>query len=54
MALVWGQTLAIFEIDCYCCMAGESAEETVVSATDVVAVVDLKKPLMAKLLLAQH
>ena len=54
MALVWGQTLAIFEIDCYCCTAGEPAEETVVAAADIVAVVDLKKPLMAKLLLAQH
>ena len=54
MALVWGQTLAIFEIDYFCCMAGESAEETVVAAADVVVVVDLKKPWMAKLLLAQH
>ena len=54
MALVWGQTLAIFENDYYCCIAGEPAEETVIAAADIVAIDDLKKPLMAKLLLAQY
>ena len=43
-----------FETDCCCCIAGEPAEETVAAAADIMAVVDLKKPLMAKLLLAQH
>ena len=54
MTLVWGQTLAIFEIGCCYCIAGESAEETVVAAADVVAIVDSKKLLMAKLLLVQQ
>ena len=54
MVLVWDQTLMTFEIDCYCCTAGDPAEETVATAADIVAVVDLEKPLMAKLLLAQY
>ena len=52
-ALVRGQTLVTFESDCYCCTAGEPAEEVVVAAANIVVVVDSEESLMMKLLLEQ-